>query len=144
MYSTGRKASTTQDAPVFALALLSIERLESHRYARTSHKRGEKLSSLALLNPPWEHPREGGRTQILNSSDRDDFFFEDDPPWQRFYGAGRFVGAGCAALPALIEACLRIGRKLKLSSIAVVCIFPQNTPAGVHSASLWARITRHH
>ena len=37
--------------------------------------------------------------------------------------AGRFVGAGCAALPALelrlIETFLRIARKLKLSSIAV-------------------------
>ena len=38
-------------------------------------------------------------------------------------GAGRFVGAGCAALPALvlslIETCLRIARKLKLPSIVV-------------------------
>ena len=42
------------------------------------------------------------RHKYCSPSDRDDFFFEDDPAWQRFYGAGRFVGAGCAALPALV------------------------------------------
>ena len=42
--------------------------------------------------------------------------------------AGRFVGAGCAALPALvlslIETCLRIARKLKLLNMSSVLMKP--------------------